>query len=449
VQGENARKGPRARLAAASVIQCMESVDVQLVSGDSQLLIVECGFLTFPGTVGGRAYVHTFVLVATTPSVWLVRNDVLRIIDATPVVPIPASVQAAATSAVAASAPAVQEPRAFPAEVAREPAAATVPAAVPAAAAAVVDTLSSVPYLENFVMDMPPQSTADVDAVSTPVSPSSTSARKSGAGPRKEAASAKAGVESAAAAATAAAAPTAMAVKAGGPMAWAAIARQAPAPAGATASAAAPGNSFASAATVAARSSSASAVVVAPPASSSSAAAAAAAASKVSAKPAVKSPPREINAAPTTAGASLVTDGSCSVYVSGVPVGTAQNDLRNAFSRFGVITNVNISRAREGDKSGVGFAHVDFATQSERDACVNVETVTGIDGTLFRVRRGRPKPQHSPRAASEVAPSAAGATTRPAGPPAAVGPSASSAKADAAAPSGGGRSNRREQGVSA
>ena len=72
------------------------------------------------------------------------------------------------------------------------------------------------------------------------------------------------------------------------------------------------------------------------------------------------------------------------LYIGGLSWGTETEGLRNAFSRFGNVTDAIVMRDRETGRSR-GFGFVTFASQQEADAAVNAMNNQELDGRRISV----------------------------------------------------------------
>jgi RNA recognition motif-containing protein len=79
-----------------------------------------------------------------------------------------------------------------------------------------------------------------------------------------------------------------------------------------------------------------------------------------------------------------------SVFVGNLSHGATEDDLLQAFSRFGTVAKVNIVKDRETGQPR-GFAFVDMADGRQAASAIKELNLTEIDGRSITVNEARPK----------------------------------------------------------
>lgn len=87
------------------------------------------------------------------------------------------------------------------------------------------------------------------------------------------------------------------------------------------------------------------------------------------------------------------------IYVGNLPYSVTAEDLREAFSRYGEVSTVNlISDKFSGQSKGFGF--VEMPNNSEADAAIKALNETDMKGRNIKVNQAKPRaerPQRRPR----------------------------------------------------
>jgi RNA recognition motif-containing protein len=84
------------------------------------------------------------------------------------------------------------------------------------------------------------------------------------------------------------------------------------------------------------------------------------------------------------------------LYVGNLPYGVTEDDLRNAFSEFGVVDSVNvISDKFSGQSKGFGF--VEMPDNSEADTAIKALNGTEMQGRNIKVNQAKPRGESSNR----------------------------------------------------
>ena len=87
------------------------------------------------------------------------------------------------------------------------------------------------------------------------------------------------------------------------------------------------------------------------------------------------------------------------IYVGNLPYGVTADDLREAFSRHGEVTTVNLITDKfSGQSKGFGF--VEMPNNSEADAAIKALNETDMKGRNIKVNQAKPRaerPQRRPR----------------------------------------------------
>jgi RNA recognition motif-containing protein len=79
-----------------------------------------------------------------------------------------------------------------------------------------------------------------------------------------------------------------------------------------------------------------------------------------------------------------------SLYVGNLSHGATEDDLLQAFGRFGTVVKVNIVKDRETGRPR-GFAFVDMTDGREAASAIKELNLTQIDGRSITVNEARPK----------------------------------------------------------
>ena len=78
------------------------------------------------------------------------------------------------------------------------------------------------------------------------------------------------------------------------------------------------------------------------------------------------------------------------IYVGNLPYNVTDSDLREAFSQYGSVDNVNLITDKfSGDSKGFGF--VEMANNSEADAAIKALNGSNFKGRNITVNQARPK----------------------------------------------------------
>ncbi len=78
------------------------------------------------------------------------------------------------------------------------------------------------------------------------------------------------------------------------------------------------------------------------------------------------------------------------LYVGNMSFKTTEADLRDAFGKFGTVTDVYIANDRETGRPR-GFAFVTFATADESKAAIEKMNGADLDGRALTVNEAKPK----------------------------------------------------------
>jgi RNA recognition motif-containing protein len=78
------------------------------------------------------------------------------------------------------------------------------------------------------------------------------------------------------------------------------------------------------------------------------------------------------------------------LYVGNMSFKTSEADLRDAFGKFGSVTDVYIANDRETGRPR-GFAFVTFATEAESKAAIEKMNGFDLDGRQLTVNEAKPK----------------------------------------------------------
>ena len=84
------------------------------------------------------------------------------------------------------------------------------------------------------------------------------------------------------------------------------------------------------------------------------------------------------------------------IYVGNLPYGVTDADLRETFSKFGEISQVNLITDKfSGESKGFGF--VEMVRNSEADAAIKGLNGTDLKGRNITVNQARPKSERASR----------------------------------------------------
>jgi RNA recognition motif-containing protein len=87
------------------------------------------------------------------------------------------------------------------------------------------------------------------------------------------------------------------------------------------------------------------------------------------------------------------------IYVGNLPYSVTDTDLRETFSRFGEVSQVNLIADKfTGESKGFGFVEMD--NNSEADAAIKGLNGTDMNGRNIKVNQAKPKadrPSRGPR----------------------------------------------------
>jgi RNA recognition motif-containing protein len=83
------------------------------------------------------------------------------------------------------------------------------------------------------------------------------------------------------------------------------------------------------------------------------------------------------------------------IYVGNLSYSATEDDLREAFARFGQVSSVNIIMDRETGRSR-GFAFVEMSNADEAKTAIENVHLTEIAGRKVTVNEARPRQDRSP-----------------------------------------------------
>ena len=90
------------------------------------------------------------------------------------------------------------------------------------------------------------------------------------------------------------------------------------------------------------------------------------------------------------------------IYVGNLSYRASEEDLRQAFSRYGQVSNVSIIMDRETGRSR-GFAFVEMPDANEAKAAIEALDSTEIAGREVRINEARPREDRPQRGAASGA----------------------------------------------
>lgn len=86
------------------------------------------------------------------------------------------------------------------------------------------------------------------------------------------------------------------------------------------------------------------------------------------------------------------------IYVGNLPYSISEDDLKNAFAKFGAVTSVKIIMDKATGRSK-GFAFVEMENASEGNQAIRSLNETDLNGRNIKVNEARPREESSPRRA--------------------------------------------------
>jgi RNA recognition motif-containing protein len=86
------------------------------------------------------------------------------------------------------------------------------------------------------------------------------------------------------------------------------------------------------------------------------------------------------------------------IYVGNLPYSISEDELKNAFAKFGAVTSVKIIIDKATGRSK-GFAFVEMASASEGNQAIKSLNETDLNGRNIKVNEARPREESSPRRA--------------------------------------------------
>jgi RNA recognition motif-containing protein len=84
------------------------------------------------------------------------------------------------------------------------------------------------------------------------------------------------------------------------------------------------------------------------------------------------------------------------IYVGNLAYGISEDDLNNAFSKFGEVTSVKIIMDKETGRSK-GFAFVEMSNDGDADKAIKALNETPLQGRNIKVNPARPREERPPR----------------------------------------------------
>ena len=86
------------------------------------------------------------------------------------------------------------------------------------------------------------------------------------------------------------------------------------------------------------------------------------------------------------------------IYVGNLPYSISEDELKNAFGKFGSVTSVKIIIDKATGRSK-GFAFVEMANSSEGNQAIKSLNETDLNGRNIKVNEARPREESAPRRA--------------------------------------------------
>jgi RNA recognition motif-containing protein len=86
------------------------------------------------------------------------------------------------------------------------------------------------------------------------------------------------------------------------------------------------------------------------------------------------------------------------IYVGNLPYSISEDDLINAFGKFGTVTSAKIIMDKATGRSK-GFAFVEMANSSEGNQAIKSLNETDLNGRNIKVNEARPREESAPRRA--------------------------------------------------
>jgi RNA recognition motif-containing protein len=84
------------------------------------------------------------------------------------------------------------------------------------------------------------------------------------------------------------------------------------------------------------------------------------------------------------------------IYVGNLPYSISEDDLKNAFGKFGPVTSVKIIIDKATGRSK-GFAFVEMENSSEGNQAIKSLNETDLNGRNIKVNEARPREESAPR----------------------------------------------------
>jgi RNA recognition motif-containing protein len=84
------------------------------------------------------------------------------------------------------------------------------------------------------------------------------------------------------------------------------------------------------------------------------------------------------------------------IYVGNLPYSISEDELKNAFAKFGAVTSVKIIMDKATGRSK-GFAFVEMANGSEGNQAIKSLNETDLNGRNIKVNEARPREESAPR----------------------------------------------------
>ncbi|HEX5056850.1 MAG TPA: RNA-binding protein [Gammaproteobacteria bacterium] len=86
------------------------------------------------------------------------------------------------------------------------------------------------------------------------------------------------------------------------------------------------------------------------------------------------------------------------IYVGNLPYSISEDELKNAFAKFGSVTSVKIIIDKATGRSK-GFAFVEMSSASEGNQAIKSLNETDLNGRNIKVNEARPREESAPRRA--------------------------------------------------
>lgn len=85
---------------------------------------------------------------------------------------------------------------------------------------------------------------------------------------------------------------------------------------------------------------------------------------------------------------------SMNIYIGNLPYGSSEDDLRQAFGRFGEVTSAVVITDKQSGRSK-GFGFVEMSDEGAAQEAIDAMNGQDFQGRTVKVNQARPKTSHS------------------------------------------------------